>query len=183
MSFKDEINKLTKEQFGVVLKCGVHSSVVMGFECESLIKSSFGFVKEECPDLIKEEKYTEMFQTLLKERGQEFTIEQIEQSDYNDLLANLIWILRELKQLGELEKNNLSLPPDADLMNAGVSELDKLGIFNIIDSLAGGDILKHDEVRKLPYYKVFDKLLKGVIESKIQKNYAKIQQNKVKNKR
>lgn len=181
--FKDELNKLTQTEFETVLKFGVHSSKIMGFDCESLIYSSFGFVKEDCPDLIKSEKYTEMFQVLLKERGHEVSIEEIEESDYNQLLSNLIWVIRELKQLGELEENELSLPPDADLVNAGVNELNKLGVFNIIDSLAGGDILKHDEVRALPYYKVFDKLLKGAIESKIQKNYAKIQQNKVKNKR
>jgi len=61
-----------------------------------------------------------------------------------------------------------------DLVKAGVSELDQFGELNVIDNLAGGDILKWKKVEKLPYYMVFDKLHKNAVETKIQRNYNKI---------
>lgn len=41
---------------------------------------------------------------------------------------------------------------------AGIADFDRFGVFNTIDSLAGGDILKWGEVMKLVYNEVFLKL-------------------------
>lgn len=39
----------------------------------------------------------------------------------------------------------------SDETRAGIKDLDKYGVFGFIDGLAGGDILKHDLIYKLPY--------------------------------
>ena len=69
------------------------------------------------------------------------------------------------------------------MINAGVRDFDELGEINTIDNLAGGDVLKWDAVKELPYYQVFDKLRKQTIENRFNKRYQKIIAEKHKNKK
>ena len=183
ISFNEDINTLTEIQFKIILESGERKSTLCGVELESLIYFSYGLVKIDIPELLKEGKFLEIFQHLLKEKGKLLSLQEIDEQEHNDLLACLIWIKDELEAIGNLEKEYLYNPPDADLINAGIRELDELGEFNTIDNLAGGDILKHEQIKALPYHFVFDKLRKQTLENKISKNLAKIQQQKMKQKR
>ena len=183
ITFNQDINTLTEIQFKIILESGERKSTLCGVELESLIYLSYGLVKIEIPDLLKEGKFLEVFQNILKEKGKSLTLGEIDDENHNDLLSVLIWIKDEMEAIGNLEKEYLSSPPDADLINAGIRELDELGEFNTIDTLAGGDILKHEQIKALPYHYVFDKLRKQTLENKIAKNLAKIQQQKMKQKR
>lgn len=183
ISFNEDINTLTEVQFKIILESGERKSTLCGVELESLIYFSYGLVKIEIPELLKEGKFLEIFQNILNEKGKSLSLQEIDEQEHNDLLACLIWIKDELESIGNLEKEYLSNPPEADLINAGIRELDELGEFNTIDTLAGGDILKHEQIKALPYHYVFDKLRKQTLENKISKNLAKIQQQKMKQKR
>jgi hypothetical protein len=54
-------------------------------------------------------------------------------------------------------------------LNAGIRDLDILGDIATIDNLAGGDILKWNQIIELPYSMIFDKQLKNTIEHRISK--------------
>ena len=70
------------------------------------------------------------------------------------------------------------MPPEPEMVAAGINELDELGDTNLIDALAKGDILKWEQVKDLPYEKIFDKQRKSTIESKIERKLRKNQKNK-----
>ena len=84
------------------------------------------------------------------------------------------YYIKELDKIITRENLNLKYQPDKKEILAGVSLLDKFGEKNLIDALAGGDILKHDDVLMLSYNMVFLKLWQDNVKSKIQKRYANI---------
>lgn len=61
---------------------------------------------------------------------------------------------------------------------AGFSELDIFGEANTVDSLAGGDILKWNQIEELPYYQVFTKLYLDKVRNKVEKKYSEIMRHK-----
>jgi hypothetical protein len=56
----------------------------------------------------------------------------------------------------------------------GSKRLSKLGILPMVDNLAGGDILKYEDILELPYMTVFKKLMLDILKSDIQKDMEKI---------
>ena len=76
-----------------------------------------------------------------------------------------------------MEEQYLFSPPDSKLLQAGIKELDVLEDYNLIDTLANGDILKWKKIRKMPYSEVFNKQLKNTIEGRINKRLVEINKN------
>jgi hypothetical protein len=83
-------------------------------------------------------------------------------------------VINEIENINQIEQNNLNSEPDNDMINSGINQLDVFGYLNVVDTLAGGDILKWESILALPYENVLDKMIKNTIESKIQKNYQKL---------
>jgi hypothetical protein len=54
---------------------------------------------------------------------------------------------------------------------AGILSFEKFTFYNTINTLAGGDLLKWDEVMNLPYEKVFLKRLMNKTDAEFQKKY------------
>lgn len=80
----------------------------------------------------------------------------------------------EIDKLNSYEGELLGYEPTGEEIEAGIEEFNQFGVFNQIDSLACGDITKHDEVRALPYSVCFTKLYKDKLSSEFQKRYNKI---------
>lgn len=182
LTFNQDLATLTETQFKLILNSGVRSSKIFNIEFESLILLSYGFVKIELVELLKSGDFSKIIQLALKEKGKEVTIEEVDNYSHNDLLSFILWLKDELDSIARLEREYLSSPPDADMINAGVKELDELGEFNVIDGLViqWQGAYTHDEVSKMPYHFIFDKLRKTTLETKISKNLNKIQQSKIK---
>lgn len=174
MTFDENVNQLTVSDFKFLFNHGKRKKIIFDFDFESLIYCSYWFVKHTAPSLINENKFTELIITIGKERGLKWTKSDIDKYNHKELLQFVFWIADEIGSIAKLEKAYLSSPPDADMVNAGVKELDELGELNVIDILAQGNILKWDKVKKLQYAMVFDKLRKGVIERRVQKRYNEI---------
>jgi hypothetical protein len=60
----------------------------------------------------------------------------------------------------------------------GSERLQQFGIYNTLENLAGGDILKYKEIMKLSYSEVFTKLLMNKINSDLQQEMQNIQSTK-----
>lgn len=177
------LSKTTKEDLDVIVKSGKRINKVCGVEFERLIYFGYWFVKVELTELLRESKFTEMILLLLNEIGQIKTIEEVSQENHTKLFQFVLWVKDELEAIANIELEYLQSEPDNDLINAGIKELDELGEINTIDNLANGDILKWEQIKKLPYYQVFDKLRKQTLESKINKRYQKILTDKQKRKK
>lgn len=98
-------------------------------------------------------------------------------SSYVGFVYFIKFIEEEIEKISMLEAN-LNKTDDAEeqmkLEAAGIEELKKFGSINIVDSLAGGDILKWGSIEQMPYKMVYTKLLKNKTDATIQKRYAEL---------
>ena len=121
----------------------------------------------------------ELIQKLSEICNKKMSIFEINNSDVSQLFRTINEIEYNFEEIAKYEAM-LSGSTDADLENAGISELNQFGDLNTIDTLAGGDMLKWDLILEKEWWDVFNKLLKDKIERDIQKRYSIIQQNKSK---
>lgn len=102
-------------------------------------------------------------------------------SDYVDLIYYLKFIDEQFEIISMLEGNLNKKNSDEELdqMNlescgADYEQLGKIGTINIIDSLAGDDMLKWEQIERQPYKKVYVKLLRSKLTARIQRAVAKM---------
>lgn len=81
------------------------------------------------------------------------------------------WITGQLLEMARIEQDHLGGEPSLDEKNAGVEELAQFGYANNLDMLAGGDLLKYDDILLKPYAVVFRKLYMEKVKQDIQKRY------------
>ena len=68
------------------------------------------------------------------------------------------YLRKEISLINEIEEAALSYYPTSDEHRAGVERFAKYGYMMPIDSLAGGDVLKYELIKKVPYEVAFTKL-------------------------
>lgn len=85
-----------------------------------------------------------------------------------------LWLQKEVISILESENKLLKNEPSNEERRAGLKNFDKFGSFNLIDTLAGGDILKHDAIYQQNYERVFIKLLRDLEVSKFQRRLNEI---------
>ena len=68
---------------------------------------------------------------------------------------------------------------DVNIEAVGAKErMSKFGVLNAIDSLAKEDVLKWEQIEKLPYMTVFAKLMMDKEKNNIQQEIAELQKKK-----
>ena len=102
--------------------------------------------------------------------------EEVEQMKWFDIARFYTFILKAITEINTKEQS-LSYEPDAKEINAGIEEFNKFSWFTSLDRLAGGDVLKYDEVGKQPWSIIFTKLLLNKTDAEYHKRL--IQQNNV----
>ncbi|MFV8339141.1 hypothetical protein ACNQGL_07705 [Flavobacterium sp. LB3P21] len=86
----------------------------------------------------------------------------------------------ELRELNNMEINELSddsFDINVEAVNAK-GRMGKFGVLNVIDSLAKEDILRWEEIEKLPYLTVFTKLMMDNEKQKISNEISELQRKK-----
>jgi len=183
MSINKALIKISQEDFNIILNSGKRSNSLLGYRFDSLIDFSFKFVKEDLPSLLTLLDFERVVLRAFKDREIYIFHHDLDSASNNEIMYFICWLSDELKSVYTLEKNNLgSKDPNPELIQAGISDLNVFGDMNIIDTLAGGDILKHEAIKKLPYKVIFDKQFKSVIENNIQTRIREAQDAKRKNK-
>jgi len=89
-----------------------------------------------------------------------------------------MYLINNIQALLDAEKKLLTSEASEDEQQAGLGLFENLGIFIQTDSLAGGDVLKHSEVRALPYSKCLTKLALNKQLKDYQDNMNRIINNK-----
>ncbi len=90
-----------------------------------------------------------------------------------DCFAAHKFVLNEFVELARIEAEELSVEPTAEQKNAGIEMLNRFGYYNNLDFLAGGDILKYDELLKKPYSIIFRKLVLDKTKNEIENNHIR----------
>ena len=171
------LSNLDEAKRNVLINNLKRSNVLFGESCKGLDVQTYEMTKRIIPELFYKGDYEGIIKKLFWVAD-----EAIDKLNEVEMLSFILWVKDELETIAKLEEEFLASDPDADLINAGVRELDMFGDKVLIDTLAGGDITKWKEVLNLPYHFVFYKLAINNKQAKINKNYHKIISDKQKRK-
>lgn len=169
----DALNSISNEDFNFLVKNGKRNSILLNFDFESLIYSSWGMVKETIPELCLKGEFDKLFYLMLKERGINVFVNDIHQIPLKKAVAFILWIKDEMNTIQELEKTYLVSSPNAKMVQAGIHRLNQIGIMNTIDHFAKTYGYKHEEVKNLRYSLIFDIQYRDIIMSEITEKLAK----------
>lgn len=167
------INKIPKDQMPMIRKYSERRTKFFGVHLQDITHVSYRGIKLTIPDLLERGKLDEVIQLVFRYKRKRLYLWRVRRLDNFEKLKFLFWIEDQYMLINQLEQRYWTSPPDPKMVAAGIKELDPLGHTNLIDSLANGDVLKWDEVWDLPYWKIFDKQRKAVIDRKIAKNLNK----------
>lgn len=167
-------------EFDLIRKFGKRKKELFGKEPRQLIYLPYGFVKIDLPEMLNEADFENVVFECFEKKVSKKKIRKLEQTES---IPFVLWVYDELQNIIKIEKEYLTSNPEPDLVHAGIDRLNELGETNLIDTLAGGDILKWEKVKQMPYHVIFDKQRKMKLESDIQKNLARIQKEKAKQKK
>ena len=81
------------------------------------------------------------------------------------------WIVEQLKEISDLEKQELGHEITQEEKDAGVEALQDFGYIVAVDGLAIGNILKHKQILQLNYSIVFRKMCLEKVTNEIKKQY------------
>lgn len=170
----NKLSLINQSDFNFLVKNGKRSSKLLNFDFESLIYCKWGFVKEILPDLFLKNDFEKLFFLMLKDRGQNLFLNDVQRIELKDATAFILWLIDEMKSINELESQYLRSEPDIKMLQAGINKLDQFGLLNTLDNLAKGSILDYDKIRQMPYNVIFDKQYMEVTKSEIEKKLSKI---------
>lgn len=177
MHFNNYLKSLD-DNYNIIKKLAKPRSSLCGVKLEDLTDLPYITLKNTIPDLFDSQKFEEAFYLILKNYKKNITFKRVKRAKNNEKFLFMLWVKEQYKKINDLEGQYLVSQPDVKLIQAGIRELDVLGDVNTIDSLAGGDILKWEAVRQMPYSEVFNKLLKNTIEARINKRLVEINKQK-----
>lgn len=148
-------------------------------EVKTLMNLSFGDVTE-----VRNNFYQPSIENIIE------SIEKVTEIEKKDILKLSILevygiinkIKEDLETIQNMELNELSSDDeDIELITVNASaRMAKFGVLNTIDAVAKGDVIKWNEVEKLPYLTVFSKLMMDKEKNAIEKEIADNQRKKLK---
>lgn len=161
------------KQYEFLKKYATREQGICGITLDDLTFLRYRTMKKTVPQLFKKGEYEKAMFEILKDTKKKITFRRVKRYNNEKKYAFLLWIQDQYEAINKLEATYLSTPPEADLVAAGIRDLDILGDVNLIDNLAQGDVLKWELVQDLPYDTIFNKQLKNTIEARISKNLNK----------
>lgn len=163
----------------LILKYGKASNKIGSYTSKPFISLPYGLVKIEIPNLIKDNDFQGCIYAVL---SAQFPQVDIETAEANELMAFILWIKEQLEFINHLENKYLHTEPKAELLASGIQKLDEFGALTTIDNLAGGDILKYEKIKALPYSEIYQKLKLDKVQAEIKEKYENIITEKAKRK-
>ncbi|TWP23125.1 hypothetical protein ETU10_08495 [Apibacter muscae] len=177
-----DLNSIDQEDFMLIKQAIKRKNELLNTNCKPLKFTSFECVKINLVNYIKDAKYLQVIQLILKENDNHTELDEIKKISNSDLLSFLFWIMDELEAINQVEKELFNTPPTSEELEAGINNFNQFGVINTIDALAGGDILKWEKIVKLSYFDVLNKLYKNQVTNNFQQAYSKVlmRKNKIK---
>lgn len=177
MNFNKYLDSIN-DKYEFIKKHSKPLNTICGVSLDDITFLPYEVLKIEIPELFNKQEFEKAIFVILSNFDKSITFRKVKREKNNIKLLFVFWVREEYKKINKLEENYLYNPPDAKLLQAGIKELDVLGDVNTIDSLAGGDILKWESIRRLSYNDIFNKLLKNTIEARINKRLIDINKQK-----
>lgn len=96
---------------------------------------------------------------------------QFSNLDIYNVFATWKWLNEEMKKLIETEIQELEEDLPDELKDAGIEQMQRFDYAPTLDKLTGGDLTRYDEFLKLPYAKIFRKLVMDKVVREITETY------------
>lgn len=173
-SFEGYLASMSNKQYEYIKKYTVPKAELCGVLLEDITYLPYDVLKHDVPDLLKELKFEQAIYEVVRHKDSKITIKDIIKAKNPHKLSFVLWLKIQYDTINQIENKYLSSHPEPKLIAAGIRDLDVLEDINVIDQLAGGDILKWQAIRQLPYNDIFNKQLKNVLENKINKKLIEI---------
>lgn len=173
------LNGLTAEKFDLIMKYGKASNRLGKYTSKPLIELPYGVVRKDLPALQQRDRLFDSIMLLLQCQYDKVNLKGV---TANDLMSFLLWIKKQQEHIFAIEQTYLSSEPDPEMIASGVHKLNEFGVLSTIHHLSGRDILKHEAIEALPYYKVYEVMKLEKTEKDINETYRKIIETKSKNK-
>ena len=109
-------------------------------------------------------------------RVQGLNIKQVFELKIVEFFGIVASVKVQVDKIAQAEDNTLS-PSEINfkwLAVEGDEKMSKFGIYNTLESLSGGDILKYNKIMNLPYSEIFTTLLMKKTANELQKQMDKI---------
>lgn len=179
IKYKEYFTLSSRKEYDFALRNGNFKSLDL-FGIGNFIDQTFGFVKD-WQEILNYEGLN--FEKLIKEMAIYLKKKESEIADNTifDLHRCILYFKEEIIKINEIEKNALDHNPSQEEIDAGIDIFDKYHSFLQFDSLAKGNLLLFDELRKLPYSLCLSKLKLDSDISTFQTNLFKIRQSKITN--
>jgi hypothetical protein len=98
--------------------------------------------------------------------------EEIYKLKWFDVFKFYNFVTKGIEQINEIEKQ-INYEPTNEEISAGIEEYNQFGWFVTLNRLAGGDILKHEDIGNQKYCDVFAVLKLQKIDAQFNKNLMK----------
>lgn len=172
-------DKIQYQDLDLIFKFGKSSNKIGTYESKPFIELPYGLVKIDIPHFIKENDFENCIKEILLSQYDEVDLSSVEA---NEVIAFILWVREQLEFIYHIETTYLHTEPKPELLASGIQRLDEFGAMTTIDNLAGGDILKYEKIKALPYSEVYQKLKLDKIQAEIREQYEKIITEKAKRK-
>lgn len=154
ISFKEyvELQDKTEYDFAIEYSFPFHKEEDI-FNIGSFTNLEFGLVKDIQYDISNGLLWSKMLEYMAELSKKD--IEYIYKLPLISVIQFRNYIVAQIKYIVDIEDRTLSYEPSSDELNAGISELNKYGVYNQFLTIAGNDPLKIDAVRKMKYEDAF----------------------------
>ena len=150
----------------------IYSLVTFDIDCKAW---TFGDVKETQYQLKKQIDYRTMIEIVSRQINQD-----ILQLDAHVFFGTFNGIQKSILEITEIENNALGHTPTGDEMIASeeVGGFESFGYLPELDRLAGGDVLKYDEIKKMKWADCFAKLAYDSRQNRYQNKLMELMRKK-----
>lgn len=176
ISYTQYYNLDEKRYYNDAFRLGIFEPLDL-FEIGNFVDQSFGFVKD-WQEILNYEGLS--FEKLINEMSLfvSKSKKEIASNSIFDLHRCIIYFVTQIEKINEIESKTLGHTPSNEEVQAGIDIFNKYHSFLQFNSLSGGDLLKFDQIRKLPYSVCLTKLMLDSDSSQFQTNLFKIRNPK-----
>jgi hypothetical protein len=142
----------------------------------SLKNYSFGFVKDMQYYVSSGITWEDFIEAMTKIT--DYTAKDLSKLSIFKLKKSILYIIEEVKKINKMESDYLGHDVSIEEEQADIGRFNEYGPFIQFDKLAGGDVLKYDQIKELNYELCFTKLKLENDMSQYMEDIQRIRANK-----
>lgn len=181
ITFIEYYNCDNKDEYNFAIKYSyVFQESIDHFHIGDFMKVQFGLIKDMQNDLKNKDNYSQMLYFLSKLASK--NEKELAKEKLLKIVQEFNYMISEIERITEIELLTLAGNNATDEeLEAGIENLNPLGVYLQIRELTNGDITKNEQIRSIPYEDCFIELVTKKRLNDYEKNLFEIRQRKLNN--